>query len=137
MDRRRARAAALAALLVVATACSVGPARRVERGKTAPTTSPSARAADAIAWDRCGDGLECGRLAVPLSATKPSLGTIELAVARHRATGKRIGALLTNPGGPGAAALWMAQQAEQIFPSSVLQHFDIVAWDPRGVGRST
>jgi pimeloyl-ACP methyl ester carboxylesterase len=76
-------------------------------------------------------------LKVLLSPSRPALGTMNLALVRHRATGGRIGALLTNPGGPGTDALWIAQQAEEIFPDSILEHFDIVSWDPRGVGRST
>src|SRR5205823_9320328 len=76
-------------------------------------------------------------LQVPLVAGRPALGTVQLALARHRATGERIGTLLANPGGPGPDSLWVAQDADDIFPDTILEHFDIVAWDPRGVGKST
>ncbi|MCU1427387.1 MAG: hypothetical protein JWL83_1387 [Actinomycetia bacterium] len=124
-------------ITVGATACASGTARRVSKApvsstaKGAPTSSGGS-----IDWHACGS-VDCATLAVPLVAGKPARGTISLALARHRATGERIGALLTNPGGPGTAGLWIAQQAEQVFPATILQHFDIVAWDPRGTGRST
>jgi pimeloyl-ACP methyl ester carboxylesterase len=132
----------LAFLLVLVVAlgaagCAAGDAHRVEKGST-PTPSGNEQGsagAPRIAWRECGNA-DCGTMRVPLSPGHPALGTIDLALARHRATGKRIGTLLTNPGGPGAAALWMAQQATDFFPDAVLQHFDVVSWDPRGVGRS-
>jgi pimeloyl-ACP methyl ester carboxylesterase len=49
---------------------------------------------------------------------------------------ERIGTLLINPGGPGAAALDYVAYADQIFSNSIVDRFDIVAWDPRGVGQS-
>jgi pimeloyl-ACP methyl ester carboxylesterase len=44
--------------------------------------------------------------------------------------------LLINPGGPGVAALDFVGYADQIFSASIIDRFDIVAWDPRGVGQS-
>jgi pimeloyl-ACP methyl ester carboxylesterase len=129
--------ACAALLLATAAGCDTGEAQRVEKG-----TVPSPSAADgtpegsALAWQECGDA-ECATLEVPLAANDETLGTIELALARHPARGERTGVLLVNPGGPGADALWMAEQAAQIFPDEILDHFDVVAWDPRGVGRST
>jgi pimeloyl-ACP methyl ester carboxylesterase len=126
------------ALALCATACSVGETRRVEKGTTAPASEGSGpdRTPSTIDWRSCGK-VECATLSVPLAAGKPELGKIKLALVRHRATGSRIGALLTNPGGPGAGSLWIAQQAADIFPATVLEHFDVIAWDPRGAGRST
>lgn len=109
---------------------------------TGSTTTDTARGrGDAVsrkglAWEPCGDA-ECARLEVPLDPDRPGGRKIELALARHRASGERVGSLLTNPGGPGAEALWLATEAELVFPDDVLAHFDVVAWDPRGVGKST
>jgi pimeloyl-ACP methyl ester carboxylesterase len=127
-------------LALCATSCDPGDGgrRRVEKGTTAPSErgASAGSSASTIDWQACGE-VECATLAVPLAPDQPELGKINLALVRHRATGSRIGALLTNPGGPGAASLWIAQQAADIFPRAVLQHFDVIAWDPRGVGRST
>jgi pimeloyl-ACP methyl ester carboxylesterase len=129
--------ACVVALALCAASCSVGETRRVEKGTTSPPEGGSNRAAaSTIEWQQCGD-VECATLRVALAPDDPQRGRIDLALVRHRATGSRIGALLTNPGGPGAASLWIAQQASDIFPDTVLEHFDVIAWDPRGTGKST
>jgi pimeloyl-ACP methyl ester carboxylesterase len=128
------------ALALCATACDLPDSsqRRVEKGTTAPgeRDAPSDATPSTLDWQPCGS-VDCARLRVALAPGTPSLGTISLELVRHRATGDRIGALLTNPGGPGASSLWIAQQATDIFPATLLEHFDVIAWDPRGVGRST
>ena len=59
------------------------------------------------------------------------------ALTRHRATGDRRGAILINPGGPGGDGLSTAWGVRGNLSSEILRSFDIVAWDPRGVGQST
>ena len=88
-------------------------------------------------WHHCdlGDGFECAELAVPLDWSAPDGETIELAVARRRASGDRTGSLLMNPGGPGGSGLELLTYAPST--PSISEHFDLVSWDPRGVGRST
>src|SRR4029077_18881037 len=61
---------------------------------------------------------------------------IRLQLARRPANGQRLGVLLTNPGGPGVSGIPLVQDASAIFGKSVLDRFDIVSWDPRGVGAS-
>jgi pimeloyl-ACP methyl ester carboxylesterase len=125
---------------VVAVALGVGACSTGDGGSDKPAVASSTSVAGAhpapLIWAGCG-GAECASLAVPLVPGNAAKGTIELALARHRATGERIGTLLANPGGPGPDALWVAQDAEDIFPSEILDHFDVVAWDPRGVESST
>ncbi len=89
-----------------------------------------------LAWDECdvAPRAECTQLEVPLDWDDPLGPTIRLALARTRATGERIGALLSNPGGPGASGL--EHLGNQPFESPVTERFDVVGWDPRGVGRS-
>ena len=98
------------------------------------TTPPPAT----IRWEDCGDDLQCGTLAVPLDYAHPAEGTINLTVERRpaRKPKQRIGSLLVNPGGPGAAGTLLAEQASFYFSGDLLDHFDIVGWDPRGTGRS-
>ena len=61
-----------------------------------------------------------------------------LALIRFPATGeKKIGSLLINPGGPGESGIEAAASIVEGLPESVRQQFDLVGFDPRGVGAST
>ncbi|MFG1925262.1 alpha/beta hydrolase [Cryptosporangium sp. NPDC048952] len=113
--------AALAAAAMVLAACSEPPAK-------APTPDP-------LSWSPCEPKLECATVTVPLEYTDPDGEQIPLAVMRHRATNpaQRIGALFFNPGGPGVAA---TDTVTALFSPDILARFDIIAMDPRGVGRS-
>lgn len=103
-----------------------------------PATSPATPSRGVLsAWKGCGSGFECATLTVAMDDSKPALGTVGLALTRHRATGhNRVGSLLVDPGGPGASAVDFAKDAYTILPATVRQHFDIVAFDPRGVGHT-
>ncbi|EUA00850.1 alpha/beta hydrolase fold family protein [Mycobacterium kansasii 824] len=68
----------------------------------------------------------------------PGTAQAKLAVIRVPATGQRIGSLLFNPGGPGASAVDMvAVMAPELKDTDIARHFDLVGFDPRGVGHST
>jgi pimeloyl-ACP methyl ester carboxylesterase len=99
----------------------------------APTTPAPGRLS---AWSGCGGGFQCATLTVPLDDARPAAGTVALALTRHRATGSRIGSLVVNPGGPGASAVEFVQGNYEDFPRVVRERFDLVAFDPRGVGRT-
>jgi pimeloyl-ACP methyl ester carboxylesterase len=90
-----------------------------------------------IAWSGCGQGFQCGNLEVPLDYSKPEGRTISLALIRKPVTdqARRIGSLLYNPGGPGESGL--AYLREDPTLKNLNTRFDLVAWDPRGVGSST
>ena len=87
-------------------------------------------------WADFGDdGVQTGSLEVPVDPDDPSLGTFDLYVARHLADpDRRVGSLLINPGGPGVPGADFAIFADQLFSPTLLTHFDIVGWDPRGTG---
>lgn len=79
--------------------------------------------------------LECGTVAVPLDHAEPDGEVIELAVARKAAEGSdRIGALVLNPGGPGESGVGMLEYPS--FSDELRGRFDLVSFDPRGVGGS-
>jgi pimeloyl-ACP methyl ester carboxylesterase len=82
---------------------------------------------------------QCATARVPLDYRHLRGRTIELAVIRHRAAGpgRRIGSLFFNPGGPGDRGTTFLPAEYPFFPAQVRQHFDVVSWDPRGVGQST
>ncbi|MFF8959172.1 alpha/beta hydrolase [Streptomyces sp. NPDC014894] len=93
-----------------------------------------------LSWRDCGvAGFQCASLKVPLDYAEPGGDSIELAVARKRATGpgKRLGSLMVNPGGPGGSAVGYLQMYAGIgYPAPVRARYDMVAADPRGVARS-
>jgi pimeloyl-ACP methyl ester carboxylesterase len=93
---------------------------------------------DQIAWDDFGDGVDVGLLDVPVDYANPDGAQFELFLARHHArdADARIGSLLVNPGGPGFGGSDFALFAPQIFDRDLLDHFDIIGWDPRGTGES-
>lgn len=73
---------------------------------------------------------------VPRDWSQPHSGAeVELAIAKRPASGRRIGTLFTNPGGPGASGLGFLFSSPIQEP--LLERFDVVSWDPRGVGDST
>jgi pimeloyl-ACP methyl ester carboxylesterase len=113
-----------------------------------PTPVPSAApvsvpAGPTVAWSPCKSGQgpagdQCATLTVPLDYGHPQGQRIAVAVARHPATtGPKYGSLLINPGGPGASGIDILQGADIFFSPSILKHFDVVGFDPRGVARST
>ena len=79
-------------------------------------------------------GLDCTRLEVPLDYTEPGGRTAQIAVLRHRTNHARTGSLVLNPGGPGGAGLAFAASLASTFGGGP---FDVVGFDPRGVGAST
>ena len=98
---------------------------------------PKDWAAPQLSWKACAKqpSFECTTLRVPLDWSNPSGETIDLALARLPASGKRIGALVANPGGPGASGLDFV--FSEPFKAELENRFDLVSWDPRGVGAST
>ena len=132
----RVRLCALVMVLIV-TACS-SKTRNSPPDITDPTVPTLNDWETTLTWKECDSGIDCSSLEVPYDYSSPELGTFILPVARHRATqpASRIGTLLVNPGGPGSAATDWASYAIQVFSTSIVERFDIVAWDPRGVGGS-
>lgn len=88
-----------------------------------------------VTWKNCSGGMQCAELKAPVDWANPDGEQITLAIDRHRAQGTSMGSLLINPGGPGGSGYDFAQGFD---PSEgVYSHYDIVGFDPRGVGRST
>jgi len=89
-------------------------------------------------WQGCGR-LECTRLEVPLDYAEPDGEVIKLAVLRVPAArrGQRVGQLVVNPGGPGRSGVDYASAGSITFGDKLARYFDIVGFDPRGVGRSS
>jgi pimeloyl-ACP methyl ester carboxylesterase len=123
-------------LLAAAAALAIGSALLV-----APATAQEQPGATSLEWGRCAlpdlKGWRCGTLTVPMDwfdRSNPDTAAIALAV--HRAEGVRRGTLTLNPGGPGSSSLLVVKTVMSALPARVKRHFDIVLWDPRGIGLS-
>lgn len=88
-----------------------------------------------VTWKNCGGGMTCTDLKAPVDWAKPDGDQITLAVSRHTASGTSMGSLLINPGGPGGSGFDFAQGFTG--SAGVYANYDIIGFDPRGVGRST
>ncbi|WP_055567116.1 alpha/beta hydrolase, partial [Streptomyces atriruber] len=93
-----------------------------------------------LAWKACGE-LRCARLTVPRDYAHPDDGkTFVLPVIKAVADDpdRRVGSLVYNPGGPGASGVSdMKADGSDVFGDAVRARFDIVSFDPRGVGGSS
>lgn len=91
-----------------------------------------------VQWSACGSGLQCGSVTVPLDYSHPQGATIQIAVERHPAEvpSQRIGSLVINPGGPGGSGINDLPNELSVLTPGLLDDFDIVSFDPRGVQRS-
>ncbi|MEV6210272.1 alpha/beta hydrolase [Kitasatospora sp. NPDC051914] len=113
-----------------------------------PAAAAPSAAADAapapLVWASCADAAadarqQCATLPVPLDYRDPAGPRITLTVSRIPAArpDQRRGALVMIPGGPGNPGLNGPTSAVKRLPRSVLDRYDLIGFDPRGVGRST
>lgn len=101
--------------------------------------SPAAAHADGtLTWEKCGS-IECATFAVPMDYANANGRTIDLSLIRIKARqqDRRIGVLLANPGGPGASANDFTKVWRLVLAGEIRDRFDIVSFDPRGVGESS
>ncbi|WP_406463076.1 alpha/beta hydrolase [Streptomyces sp. NBC_00111] len=130
---RRRHAAVVAAVMICSTAVT-GQDGAVAGG------APSVPAPQ-LHWSPCvqDSPYDCATAEVPLDYGNPGGRSIELAVVKRKATGpgRRVGTLFFNPGGPGGPGTVQMPQNYESFPREVRERFDIVSWDPRGIGSST
>jgi len=140
-------AALLAVLAFVAAGCTIS---RRDRSAAPPATGTTTT----VSWRDCASEVrtvlgrvpstveyDCGTVRVPRDWTAgasagPDAFEIALLRARSRSQRDRIGSLLVNPGGPGASGVQLAMYLSLGLPADVSRRFDIIGFDPRGVGRS-
>jgi pimeloyl-ACP methyl ester carboxylesterase len=134
-------------LVLLLGAVLVGCGASIQANSTA-TAGPGGLArfyTQTLAWSSCAGIFQCSALTVPLDYANPGGHTIQLAVIRARATdpAHRIGSLITNPGGPGGSGVQFVEQSYPAQPGQpshfgapLRADFDIVGFDPRGVGHS-
>ena len=93
-----------------------------------------------VSWAPCKDDakMQCANVKVPLDYKKPGGKAITVAMAKLPAKGgKPIGSLFVNPGGPGSSGILMLSYVDRAFSKDVMDKYDIIGFDPRGVGSST
>ncbi|WP_037885883.1 alpha/beta hydrolase [Streptomyces viridochromogenes] len=129
-----------AAVLCGAAAVVAGTVTAVPAEAGAAHTAQSAQAAP-LTWKKCGTKkyptLQCASLEVPLDHTNPRGRRITLALSRVPHTARKYqGPLLVNPGGPGGSGRTLAGFVASALPAAVAAQYDVIGFDPRGVGRS-
>jgi pimeloyl-ACP methyl ester carboxylesterase len=142
---------ALALVVAVAlTGCSVlpwgdespepQPTQEDGPSRSGPPENPEASAVyeQSITWRACED-LECASIDVPLDWSEPDGPTFALALSRRPADDQdsRVGSLLINPGGPGGSGIDLVEGVENMASEKLMAAYDIVGFDPRGVGESS
>ncbi|GGY77644.1 alpha/beta hydrolase [Streptomyces nitrosporeus] len=153
--------AATATVLLPLAACSGGDDGGTDRARpsaastASPTATPRDLASQKLSWKRCsapseaqgsgtapsplpgGTAWECAFMDVPLDYGDPGGRTIELALVRARAKERdeRIGSLVFNFGGPGASGVATLPSFGTAY-DALRTRYDLVSFDPRGVGRS-
>jgi pimeloyl-ACP methyl ester carboxylesterase len=89
-----------------------------------------------LVWKPCV-GLYCTTLTVPIDYAHPAAGAIQLAVSRELTThSPKIGEVVVNPGGPGASGIQFLDSAAGFIRTQLGNEFDVVSFDPRGIGSS-
>lgn len=142
--------AAQTQLPVASSVTSSGPA---SPSPTAGSPSPGSTAAQGypaalapfytqkLSWTACPDNARhrCTTMQVPVDYTKPAGDRFTLALRKAPATdpSKRLGSLVINPGGPGGSGVEYAQYASFVFSPAVRAAYDVVGFDPRGIGASS
>ena len=153
--RAKRFAAAIAALVVCAglTACQDDPDI-----KASPATASASATIPAglesfytqkASWYNCAKkGMDevksgedtsftCAKIKVPLDYDNPGGETIEIAVKKRAANDDSVGSLFINPGGPGGSGIELVENVGSYFSKNLLGSYDVVGFDPRGVGAST
>ncbi|MEU8231444.1 alpha/beta hydrolase [Actinoplanes sp. NPDC048967] len=132
--------AALAGIVLAGVAAAPGSAApaAAERTSKAESRRVDAVPTPKLGWYKCYDIAECATARLPLDYDQPKGATTEIAVLRIKAKDqkRKIGSLFLNPGGPGGSATDFVQFAPYFLSDSLLQRFDIVGVDPRGIGAS-
>ncbi|GAA1185524.1 alpha/beta hydrolase [Pseudonocardia alaniniphila] len=152
-SRARRRLAATGLPLLLAVVSCAAPSGAVDTATESPATALARFYDQPLPFGPCGEyatttteeqvyaanpQLECVRMQVPLDYADPDGPSAQIAVLRVPARGERLGSLLINPGGPGGAGLLQAAiSAKLLAQSPVTKRFDLIGFDPRGVGAST
>ncbi|MFG2130951.1 alpha/beta hydrolase [Streptomyces sp. NPDC048751] len=132
---RKSAAVLCGATVVLAGTLTAGPADASVSQTAGISSVPQ------VTWKKCGTDdyptLQCASVKVPLDYAKPRGKQITLALSRVPHTARTYqGPLLVNPGGPGGSGLTLAGFVASSLPKAVAAQYDVIGFDPRGVGAS-
>lgn len=140
---RLASATAVALGIVVAlSSCSLvvtSEPERLDSTPTGETVAPELQSyySQTLDWSTCHRIFQCATATAPLDWSDPQRDSIDLALVRHTAAQPQ-GSLLINPGGPGGSGVDMVRESLNfVVGQKLIDNFDIVGFDPRGVGASS
>jgi pimeloyl-ACP methyl ester carboxylesterase len=141
--RRAGRLAAAAIALSSLAACTASASTAVANETTASSAVAGGVPADLlpfytqqVSWSNCG-GFQCASISVPMNYADPQQKILRLAVIRQLATNQSQldGSIVVNPGGPGGSGIQYLQGGN-VADAAVSAHYNLVGFDPRGVGQS-
>ncbi|HEY2193500.1 MAG TPA: alpha/beta hydrolase [Actinomycetospora sp.] len=137
----RAGLAALVTAVVLAGCSSVATLPALQTGSSSSTTPapappPSPLGAPAQ-FVPCDGAFQCATVTVPMDYANPGGPTVGIGIVRQPAKdqARKVGVLLVNPGGPGGSGIDTVESGQ--VPEAVADRFDVIGFDPRGVGRSS
>ncbi|WP_431279647.1 alpha/beta hydrolase [Leifsonia poae] len=143
----RATRTALVAIAAITALTLTGCVTWFMPSKTSQTSSPVKESVapdlkpfydQVLEWKSCSNGKQCATAKAPLDWSNPSAGEVDLALIRQTAKGTKQGSLLVNPGGPGGSGYdFVANSVNYATDAKLQDSFDVVGFDPRGVGRSS
>ena len=125
----------------VVAALMVGSVATPARATAGVGTASGGRHSASVVWSPCpqAPAAQCGTLSLPVDWARPDGPRFDLAVARRTATdpSARIGSLVFGPGGPGDSGVQRITTGMNRFSTELQRRFDIVSFDPRGIGASS
>jgi len=134
---RQLAAMTVSAVMTGSLLMSVGPANADDLpGSVRWEACPAELLSSVPAAER--DRYGCATYPVPIDHSRPGAGSVRLSLLRRAADdpARRIGSLFVNPGGPGGRGTLLPIELGSVLPGEILRRFDLVGFDPRGVGGS-
>jgi len=134
-------------VLAIATLISAGIVSGLPQASAAPEELAAQTQSRDVHWKKCADAidgypnseLQCASIKVPLDYNRPGGRKISVKISRVKAANPQMrrGVIFLNPGGPGGPGVALPQLFAMVMSPTVTEHYDLIGFDPRGVGEST
>jgi pimeloyl-ACP methyl ester carboxylesterase len=151
LTSRALKAAAIAAIAALAlTACTKDPLTDPTATGNTSTQAPAPSGdlkpvegfetyySQEIKWEDCGGNFQCATVQAPMNWADPASDAIDIAIKKLPSSGSAPkGTVIINPGGPGGSGIEFVDYAPFMFGATLIENYNILGFDPRGVGQST